>query len=76
MKTESVGITGISAFPFGRFILWSRNQSECLRSFPELPEYQHFALVDSFYGLRFNRNYYDGISQDELDEISRVLIKY
>ena len=46
------------------------------RSFSELPEYQHIALVDSFYGLRFNRNYYDGISQDELDEISRVLIIY
>ena len=44
---------------------------------PEFPEFQPFALVDSFYGPTFNRNYCGGIFQgeiDEMDEISSVVI--
>ena len=47
------------------------------RNLSEFPEFHAFALVDSFYGPTFNRNYFGGISQGgihEMGEISNVLI--
>ena len=61
-------------------VLWSvLHHTSPTRIPSEFPEFQHFAFIDSSYGLRFNLSYNGRISLEAIDvlnEMSSVVIEY